>query len=99
MFIVLATKLRDWAQDDPVALAHHARMRDECQKGSFLCSGVRKDGQGGILIGYGDDEAKLRELLDDEFIRQGYMGLELIELTLANVDPRSNLTSEALWGS
>jgi uncharacterized protein YciI len=95
VIIVLATRGAVWeSEDDPVALAHHARMKQQFANGEHLCSGVRTDGSGGVLVSYAKSEEELRKLLDDEFHHLGYMTYEFIEFDLINVDARSSLAQD-----
>lgn len=95
MIIVLSKRGAIWErEDDPVALAHHERMKKQFADGEHLCSGVRTDGTGGILVSYASNTEHLQELLDDEFHHQGYMTYEFIEFDVVRVDPRSSLAQD-----
>jgi uncharacterized protein YciI len=91
MFFVIGTWHRPWDLDNPLLIEHSSKMRQKIEEGRFLCTGRLDDGSGGILIDYGDDEAELRDLLDDEFQRQGYISYEIIKFAALMVDPSSSL--------
>jgi uncharacterized protein YciI len=96
MFVSLLTYNRPISREEPLFQAHRAFIEHQVATSAVLCSGPRVGVNGGLLIAYGDDEAAIRAVLDqDPFVIDGVASYELHQFTVGLADPASSLAAGA----
>ncbi len=94
MFVSVLSYKRAISREEPLFQAHRAFIEKHVSDSEVLCSGPRIGANGGIVLAFGDDEVKVRAMLDeDPFVREGVATYELHQFTVGLLDPASTLSA------
>jgi uncharacterized protein YciI len=94
VFVSVLTYHREIDREGPLFLSHKAFVQEHIAASRLLCSGPRTGAPGGVIVAYGDDEAQVRELLEqDPFVIDGVATYELVGFKVGLADPASSLAA------
>lgn len=92
MFVCALTYHREIDHSGSLFAAHRAFIGDLAADNRLLCSGPRRDTEGGVVIVYGDDEPATRRLFDeDPLVAGGLATYDLIPFAIGICDPSTEL--------
>ena len=88
MFVILLTYVKPLDEIDKLMKAHMAFLNKQYSDGIFVVSGRRIPRSGGVILASGDDEAVIRDIVDqDPFVSSGAATAEIIRFNASQVAP------------
>lgn len=89
MFVVLLTYVKPLEEIDALMKDHMAFLNHRYADGTFLVSGRRIPRTGGVILAAGDDEAAIKQIVDqDPFVSSGAATAEIIRFNPSQVAPK-----------